>query len=53
VASWTVLVFTVGTDAWIVSLNDPYPTPAILETFAGPKLDLIWYSPGELNQRRD
>lgn len=33
-----------GTDNWIVSLNDPCPTPEIKEAIPGGELRLIWYS---------
>ncbi len=41
-------VLTVGTDTWVVCLNNPYPTPAILSAFPNENLELIWYSPEEI-----
>lgn len=41
---YTLFGFSIGTDNWIVSLNDPYPTPEIREAIPGRELDLIWYS---------
>lgn len=45
---YTLLVLTVGTDTWVVSLNDPYPTPVIREAVPGSTLELIWYAPEEI-----
>jgi len=39
---------TIGTDTWVVSLNDPFPTPEICSAFPGEELKLIWYSPEEV-----
>ena len=38
----------VGTDNWIVCLNDPFPTPEIRRAFSDRKLQCIWYSPEEV-----
>lgn len=46
---YTLLVLAVGTDSWVISLNDPYPTPAIRNCFPRRDLSLIWYGPEELN----
>lgn len=46
-ALYTLLALTVGTDVWVVSLNDPYPTPVIREAIPDTTLELIWYSPQE------
>ena len=48
--AYTLLVFTVGTDTWVVSLNDPYPTPVICEAVPDTPLKLIWYAPEELRE---
>ncbi len=48
---YTLLVLTVGTDAWAVSLNDPYPTPVIREAVPDTTLELIWYTPEEVEER--
>lgn len=45
---YTLLAFTIGIDTWVVSLNDPYPTPSIRGCFPGHDLSLIWYSPEQL-----
>jgi hypothetical protein len=42
---YTLLVLTFGTDTWVTSLNDPYPTPSILRCFPEHELSLTWYSP--------
>ena len=47
---YTLVVLTFGTDVWAVSLNDPYPTPAIREAVPGTTLELIWYAPEEIRQ---
>jgi hypothetical protein len=39
---YTLLVMAVGTDTWVVSLNDPYPTPVIREAVPETDLELIW-----------
>ena len=41
---YTLLVLNVGTDTWVVTLNDPYPTPIIREAVPDTRLQLIWYS---------
>jgi hypothetical protein len=43
-----LFLFSMGTDNWIVSLNDPFPPPIIQEAFPNDKLSLIWYTPQEL-----
>lgn len=35
----------VGSDHWIICLNDPFPSPAIRAAFPGVDLRLIWYAP--------
>ena len=47
---YTLLVLTIGTDTWMVSLNDPYPTPAIREALPDIPLKLLWYAPEELRR---
>lgn len=49
--TYTLLAFTVGTDTWVICLNDPFPTPSIRSCFPGQELALIWYSPEELRPR--
>lgn len=48
--SYLLLRFSMGTDNWVVCLNDPYPTPEINRAFPGEKLKLIWYSPEEISK---
>ena len=45
-----LVVLTVGTDVWVVCLNDPYPTPIIQDAVPGVPLKLIWYDDRELGQ---
>jgi len=47
-SQYTLLRFTIGTDNWVICLNDRYPHPIIREQFKGQELKLIWYSPQEL-----
>lgn len=47
---YTLLVLTVGTDVWVVCLNDPYPAPVIREAVPEATLELIWYDNKELRQ---
>lgn len=35
--------FCMGTDNWIICLNDPYPAPIIQNAFPENKLNLLWY----------
>jgi len=44
---YVLFALTVGTDTWVVSLNDPFATPDIQLAFPGMELKLIWYSPDE------
>ncbi|MHC4172711.1 MAG: hypothetical protein ACYST5_07190 [Planctomycetota bacterium] len=48
---YTLLALAVGTDTWIVCLNDPYPTPVIRAVFADEDLNLVWYNPEEMKIR--
>ncbi len=43
VQQYVLLHFGIGTDNWVIGLNNPYPTPSILVAFPETKLDLIWY----------
>jgi len=36
-----------GTDNWIICLNNPYPHPEIRSIFPDENMDLIWYSEEE------
>lgn len=38
-----LLQFSVGTDNWVICLNDPYPHPVIRKAFPDRELNLIWY----------
>lgn len=49
-SQYTLVVLTVGTDVWVVCLNDPYPTPIIQDAVPGVPLKLIWYDDRELGQ---
>jgi len=40
---YTLFAFSMGTDNWIVSLNDPYPTPQIRRVIPNDDLNLLWY----------
>jgi len=50
---YTLLRFTIGTDNWVICLNDRYPHPIIKEQFKGEELKLIWYSREELANKPD
>ena len=39
--------FCIGTDNWVISLNDPYPQPIIRNAFPDSELNLIWYDKSE------
>lgn len=41
---YTLLSFRIGTDNWVICLNDPYPRPIIKKAFPQQDLRLIWYS---------
>jgi len=45
---YTLLRFTIGTDNWVICLNDRYPHPVIREQFKEDNLKLIWYSREEI-----
>lgn len=45
---YTVFSLNVGTDTWVISLNDPYPTQVICSAFPGQRLSLIWYRNEEI-----
>jgi len=47
---YCLVVLTVGTDTWVVSLDDPYPTPIIRGCFPGRELHLVWYSREEMER---
>lgn len=42
--------FGMGTDNWVICLNDPCPNPVICDAFPGEMLNLIWYSLEEWQQ---
>ncbi len=44
---YILLILSVGTDTWVVCLNDPYPTPVIRNAVPDTQLELIWYAPDE------
>jgi len=45
---YTLAHLRIGTDNWIVCLNDPFPTPEIRYAFPENELQCIWYSPKEI-----
>jgi hypothetical protein len=40
---YTLSFFQLGTECWIICLNDPYPHPVIRDSFPGGNLRLITY----------
>lgn len=50
--TYALSTLTIGTDTWVIALNDPFPTPAICAAFPGKELNLIWYSAEELGGGR-
>jgi len=44
--------FSMGADNWIISLNDPYPSPVIRSAFPDYVLELLWYSPEEWRTKK-
>lgn len=48
---YTLFRFTIGTDNWVICLNDRYPHPIIREHFGEQELKLIWYSREELTNK--
>jgi hypothetical protein len=42
-----LLTICIGTDRWVICLNDPFPTPIIKEVFPKEDLKLIWNSSEE------
>jgi hypothetical protein len=42
--------FGIGTDHFIISLNDPYPTPVIRQAFPYADLQMIWYDYEEMRR---
>ena len=50
--TYKLLVLIVGTDHWIICLNDPYPTPVIRSAFPEVELNLIWYGQDEMKSRK-
>lgn len=46
---FTLAHLRVGTDNWVVCLNDPFPTPEIRSAFPEQELQCIWYSPKEVS----
>lgn len=44
---YTVAQLRVGTDNWVVCLNEPFPDTEIRSAFPGHELKCIWYSPEE------
>jgi hypothetical protein len=50
-SQYTLLRFTIGTDNWVICLNDRYPHPIIREQFKDHDLKLIWYSRDEVSNK--
>jgi len=51
---YDLLALTVGTDSWVVGLNDAYPTPAIRECLQdSTPLELLWYPEEEVARSHD
>jgi hypothetical protein len=44
-SKYLLFYFSVGTDNWVICLNDKWPTPEITEAFPGRQLSAIWYPP--------
>ena len=51
-SQYTLLRFTIGTDNWIICLNNRYPHPVIRKHFNNKKLNLIWYPPEALRDQK-
>ncbi len=49
---YTLLSLAVGTDTWIICLNDPYPTPIIRSAFPDQTLNLVWYDEEETKPKK-
>jgi len=47
---YTLFNFSMGTESWVICLNDPYPHPVIRSAFPENDLTLIWYSDEEINK---
>jgi hypothetical protein len=45
---YTLAHLRVGSDNWVVCLNDPFPTTEIKKAFPDRELQCIWYSPAEV-----
>lgn len=43
VAGYTLFRFSIGTDNWVICMDDRYPSPAIRGAFPEKDLKLIWY----------
>lgn len=48
---YVLLRLGVGTDNWVVCLNDPFPPPEIGIAFPNRRLQCIWYSPEEIENK--
>lgn len=49
-SQYLLFYFGMGTDNWVICLNDPYPNPIIRNAFPSEMLNLIWYSREEWQQ---
>ena len=43
-STYTLFRFSMGSDNWVICLNEPYPSPAIRAAFPEQELQLIWYA---------
>jgi hypothetical protein len=48
---YIVFCFGVGTDRWVICLDQKFPHPIIREAFGGKELNLMWYSDEELAKK--
>jgi hypothetical protein len=44
---YLLFLFSMGTDNWVICLNDPFPDPTIQNVFPNIELNLILYENGE------
>lgn len=49
---YTLFRFSMGLDNWVVTLDDPYPSPAIRAAFPDRELQLIWYTPEQWSSNK-
>lgn len=49
---YTLFRFSMGLDSWVISLDDPYPSPVIRSAFPDRELQLIWYTPEQWSSNK-